>query len=98
MEFVREKCTTLVMKSRKRHMTEGMELPNHEKIRTLGQKETYKYFGILEAETIKQEEMKECTGRCTITITICTPLQVLLGLDEPVGERPDPINFSHLYD
>ena len=26
----------------KQHMTEGMELPNQEKIRTLGEKEAYK--------------------------------------------------------
>ena len=29
------------------------------KIRTLGEKETYKYLGILEADIIKQAEMKE---------------------------------------
>ena len=40
-------------------MTEGIELPNQEKIRTLGEKETNKYLGILEADTIKQAEMKE---------------------------------------
>ena len=34
MEFGIEKCATLVMKSGKRHMTDGMELPNQEKIRT----------------------------------------------------------------
>ena len=47
------------MKSGKRHMTDGMELPNQDKIRTLGKNETYKYLGILEADTIKQVEMKE---------------------------------------
>ena len=36
-----------------------MELPNQDKIRTLGEKKTYKYFGILEADTIKQVEVKE---------------------------------------
>ena len=36
-----------------------MELPNQEKIRILGEKETYKYLGMLEADTIKQVEMKE---------------------------------------
>ena len=51
MEFGIEKCTMLVMKSGKRHMTDGMELPNHEKIRTLEENET---LGILEADTIKQ--------------------------------------------
>ena len=40
-------------------MTDGMELPNHDKIRTLEENETYKYLGILEAETIKQVEMKD---------------------------------------
>ena len=36
-----------------------MELSNQDKIRTLGEKETYKYLCILEADTIKQVEMKE---------------------------------------
>ena len=40
-------------------MTDGMELPNHDKIRTLEEKETYKYLGILEADTIKQVQMKD---------------------------------------
>ena len=42
-----------------RHLTDGMELPNQDKIRTLGENETYKYLGILEADTIKQVEMKD---------------------------------------
>ena len=36
----------------KRHMTEGVELTNQVVIRTLGEKETYKYLRILEADTI----------------------------------------------
>ena len=36
-----------------------MVLPNQDKIRTLREKETYKYLGILEVDTIKQVEMKE---------------------------------------
>ena len=59
MEFGIGKCTVLVMKSGKRHLTDRMELANQEKFRTLGEKETYKYLGILEADTIKQAEMKE---------------------------------------
>ena len=58
MEFGIEKCTMLVMKSGKRHMTEEMEQPNLDKIRTLGENETNKYLGILEADTIKQVQMK----------------------------------------
>ena len=49
----------LIKKSEKRETTEGTELPNQEKIRMLGEKENYKYLGILEADTIKQAEMKE---------------------------------------
>ena len=40
-------------------MTDGIELPNQDKIRTLAENGTYKYLGILEANTIKQVEMKD---------------------------------------
>ena len=56
MEFGIEKCTRLVMKSGKRQLTDGMELPNQDKIKTIAENETYKYLGILEADTIKQVE------------------------------------------
>ena len=59
MEFGIEKCAKIVMKSGKRHITDGLELPNQDKIRTLGENKTYKYLGILEADTIKQVEMKD---------------------------------------
>ena len=59
MEFDIEKRSMLVMKNGKRHLTDGMELPNQDKIRTLRKKETYKYLGILEVDTTKQEGMKE---------------------------------------
>ena len=59
MEFGIEKCAMLVIKSGKRHITDGMELPNHDKIRTLEENETYKYLRILEADTTKQEQMKD---------------------------------------
>ena len=45
--------------SGKRHLTDGMELPNQDKIRMRAEKETDKYLGIMEADTIKQEEMKD---------------------------------------
>ena len=63
MEFCIEKCALLVMKSGKRHLTDGIELPNQDKIRTHAENETYKYLGILEADTIKQVEMKKKTKR-----------------------------------
>ena len=59
MEFSIEKCAMLVMKSEKRHLIDGMELPNQDKIRTLAENDTYKYLGILEVDTIKQVQMKD---------------------------------------
>ena len=38
---------------------EAIELPNEDKIGRIGKKETYKYLGILESNTIKYAEMKE---------------------------------------
>ena len=40
MEFGIEKCALLVMKSGKRHLTDGIELPNQDKIGTLAENET----------------------------------------------------------
>ena len=40
-------------------MTDGIELPNQDKIRTLEENKTYKYLGILKADTIKQVQMKD---------------------------------------
>ena len=57
MEFGMEKCTMLIMKSDKRYLTEGMEQPNQEKIRT--RKGKLQILSKLEADTIKQVEMKE---------------------------------------
>ena len=46
MEYFLEKCAMLIKKSVKRHITEGVELPN-QVIRTRGEKKTYKW-GFLE--------------------------------------------------
>ena len=53
-----------------------MKQPNRDKIRTLREKETYKYLGILEADTIKQVEMKdkiqkEYLRRTRLQMTCC---------------------------
>ena len=50
-------------------MTEGIELPNQDKIRPLWEKKTFIYLGILEADTIKQEEMKEKIKKEYLKIT-----------------------------
>ena len=44
----------LVIKSMRRHLTDGMKIQYQYKIRTLGEKENYKYLVILETFTIKQ--------------------------------------------
>ena len=59
MEFGIEKWDILIRKNGKQQMTEGIELPMQEKIRTLGEKKTYKYLGMLKADTIKYVAMKE---------------------------------------
>ena len=38
MKIGKEKWAMLEIKSDKRHLTDGMELPNQEKIKTLGEK------------------------------------------------------------
>ena len=43
------------MKSDKRHLTNWMELPNQDKIRTLAENETYKYLRILVKDKIQIE-------------------------------------------
>ena len=48
------------MKSGKRQIMEEIELPRQKRITILVEKENFKYFGILEADTIKKNpEMKE---------------------------------------
>ena len=43
MDFGIKKCVMRVMKSGKRHKTDGIELPNQDKIRTLGENVAYNY-------------------------------------------------------
>ena len=43
---------------KKKLITEEIELPNLDKIRRFGEKENYKYLGILEADTFQLAEIK----------------------------------------
>ena len=54
-----EKCTMLIMNGGKRHLSDIMEMTSQDEIRTLEQKDTYKYLGILAVDTFKQLKMKE---------------------------------------
>ena len=47
------------MKSGKRRLAERIERPNQECIKSLGEKENYKYLGMLETDTIKYAKIKE---------------------------------------
>ena len=47
MEFGIEKCAMLVMKSGKRQLTDGMELPNKDKIKSLAEKRNLQIRGHL---------------------------------------------------
>ena len=69
MEFSIEKCAMLVMKIGKRHLAGGMELLSQDNIITLGEKKTYKYLGNLEADIIKQVEMKDKIKKEYLRIT-----------------------------
>ena len=50
MEFGIEKCAILVMEKGKTVKSVGIELPDGKIIKSLQEGESYKYFGILEAD------------------------------------------------
>ena len=58
MEFAIEKCTMLIMRSRDTTHDGRNRTTNQEKIKMLGEKETYKYLGILEGDTIEQVDLQ----------------------------------------
>ena len=59
MEFYIEKCAMLLMKSGKRQITEGIEVPNQERTKLLGEKEKHKHQEVFEVDTIKQVKKKK---------------------------------------
>ena len=61
MEFGIRKCGVLVLK-RRVVRCDGIELPNDEIIKEVGQ-EGYTYLGIVELDTVKEDEMKGRTVR-----------------------------------
>ena len=58
MEFGIQKCAMLSMRRGKMVECEGIELPNEEKIKSVGE-DGYKYLGILQSDEIKNKKMKE---------------------------------------
>ena len=65
MEFGIEKCYMLIMRSKIRQMMKGIVLLNLDNIKMLEEK-TYKYLGILKADTMKHAEMIKKQGECTL--------------------------------
>ena len=60
MEFGMKKCRILTIKRGKVVRCEGIKLPNCEVMKEV-KKEGYTYLGIVELDTIKENEMKEIT-------------------------------------
>ena len=60
MEFGTKKCGILTMKRGKVVRCEGIKFPNCEVMKEV-EKEGYTYFGIVELDKIKENEMKEKT-------------------------------------
>ena len=59
MDFGKEKCAMQITKNGKQHLMDGTKLRNQDKIRMFREKEANKYLGKLEANTIRQVEMKK---------------------------------------
>ena len=59
MKFEMEKYAMVVMNIGKRKTKEGIEQYNQENIKILREKKNYEYMKILEADTIKQVDMKD---------------------------------------
>ena len=59
MEFGLDKCAVLTMKRGKIVKSQGIEMPDEETIKGMEEGDTYKYHGILEADRIKSQDMKE---------------------------------------
>ena len=58
MEFGISKCASLIMKRGKVVDSMGISLPNKDRIKAIGEEDSYKYLGVLESDDIKNEEMK----------------------------------------
>ena len=59
MTFYIEKCAMVEMKRGKLIDSDGLDLPEGQKIKSLQDEEAYKYLGVLENDKIKSTEMKD---------------------------------------
>ena len=58
MEFRLPKCEVLIMKRGKVVKSEGISMPDGKRMKNI-EEGGYKYLGILEADGVKHEEMKD---------------------------------------
>ena len=61
MDFGKEKCATLTVHRGEVKQIQAIELPNKQIIKGLSLEESYKYFGILQADNIKHKQVKKKT-------------------------------------
>jgi len=59
MEFGLSKCAMIVLKRGKLVQSDGIKMPDGEMLKSLEEGDNYKYLGVLEADTIKHQTMKE---------------------------------------
>ena len=63
IQFGIDKCAMLVMKKGKIVKSDGIQLPNGKVIKSLEKGESYKYLGMLEADEVMVNEMKDKVKR-----------------------------------
>ena len=63
MEFGISKCVVLIMKREKVRTCEGIVLPDAQTIKRLEEGDGYKYLGILEADDVKHNDMKQSISK-----------------------------------
>ena len=63
MKFGIEKCAVLVLKRGKLTQSEGITLPGENTIKAMGESEGYKYLGVLEADGMLNDQMKDKIGK-----------------------------------
>ena len=59
MEFGVEKCSVMTIKKGKMTNSDGIALPNRTTMKGLKEGDSYKYLGVIQANGMKQHEMKE---------------------------------------
>ena len=59
MQFGIDKCAMLLMKKGKIVKSDGIQLPNDKVMKSLEEEESYMYLGVLEADEVMVNEMKD---------------------------------------